>query len=56
MKFAANAAAKRAGVRSCYCCFYHTYEDSIDKMDFKKSARVVAGLEHVIKNLVGIRK
>ena len=32
---------------------YHTAEDSLDKLDLARMARVVAGLEHVIAELAG---
>jgi hypothetical protein len=34
--------------------YYHTPEDTVDKLEFESFARVVRGLEHVIKDLVGI--
>ena len=33
--------------------FYHTPEDTIDKVNFDRMARVVRGLEKVIWELVG---
>jgi len=34
--------------------FYHTSEDTPDKIDFDRMARVVVGLEKVIAELTGI--
>ncbi len=33
--------------------YYHDAEDTIDKVDFERTARVVRGLEKVIDELVG---
>jgi hypothetical protein len=33
--------------------YYHTPEDTVDKIDFEKTARVVRGLRAVIEALVG---
>lgn len=35
--------------------FYHTKEDTIEKIDFAKMARVVIGLEKVIRSLDSAR-
>jgi len=32
---------------------YHTVDDTVDKIDFDRLARVVQGMEHVIEMLVG---
>ena len=34
--------------------FYHTPEDTIDKVNFDRLARVVRGLEKVVAGLVGV--
>ena len=34
---------------------YHRRGDTPDKIDFDRSARVVAGLEQVVRDLAGIR-
>jgi hypothetical protein len=34
--------------------YYHTGEDTPDKLDYERLARVVTGLEKVIEELVGI--
>jgi Zn-dependent M28 family amino/carboxypeptidase len=36
--------------------YYHTPEDTPDKVDFERTARVVAGLEHVIADLSGLSR
>jgi Iap family predicted aminopeptidase len=33
--------------------FYHTPDDTPDKIDFPRFARVVDGLEHVVRELAG---
>ncbi len=33
---------------------YHTFDDTIDKIDFEKAARVVAGVSRVIRDFVGL--
>ena len=33
---------------------YHTAEDTVDKIDFDRMARVVVGLERVIRDLVAV--
>ncbi len=35
--------------------YYHTSEDTPDKLDYQRTARVVLGLKHVIANLVNCR-
>jgi hypothetical protein len=34
--------------------FYHISEDTPDKVDFDKAARVISGLESAIRDLVGL--
>ncbi|WP_334311658.1 hypothetical protein [Kamptonema animale] len=33
---------------------YHTSEDTPDKVDWEKTAKVIAGLEKVVADLVGV--
>ena len=36
--------------------YYHTAEDTVDKIDFERTARVVRGLEKVIAELLSVEK
>ena len=35
--------------------YYHTAEDTVDKVDFERMARVVRGLKSVVADLVTVR-
>ena len=34
--------------------YYHTWEDTVDKIDFEKLARVTYGISKVIRDFVGL--
>jgi hypothetical protein len=36
--------------------YYHTGEDTPDRLDYDRMARVVTGLENVIEGLAGIQE
>jgi hypothetical protein len=40
----------------CRYPYYHTSQDTVDKIDFDRMARVVRGLESVVADLAGVQK